>query len=135
MQEHRIEFHETKSIPPDNLRGLYEANGWSSARGPELLARAIANSHSVVSAWHGERLVGLGNTLSDGLMVVYYLHLLVHPYYQRKCVGSAIARRLMARYHNFHQQVLLAEGSAAGFYRKMGFERATSIEPMWQAGF
>jgi len=40
-------------------------------------------------------------------------------------------RMLMARYDGFHQQMLVADGRALEFYRKCGFERAGSTEPMW----
>src|SRR5262249_36172437 len=58
---------------------LYRANGWSSAEKPEELYSALLGSHLLVTAWDGDRLVGLGNAISDGRMVVYYPHLLVHP--------------------------------------------------------
>ena len=38
---------------------------------------------------------------------------------------------MMARYRGFHQQSLLADGRAVGFYKKLGFTRAGSTEPLW----
>jgi hypothetical protein len=44
-------------------------------------------SHSLVTAWDDDRLVGLGNAISDGHLVVYYPHLLVHPDYQAEALA------------------------------------------------
>ena len=66
-----------------------------------------------------DRLIGLGNAISDGHLVVYYPHLLVDPEYQRKGIGSQLMKRLMAKYEGFHQHVLIADGRAIDFYRKV----------------
>jgi predicted N-acetyltransferase YhbS len=92
---------------------------------------ALAGSHSVISAWDGQRLIGLGNAISDGALVVYYPHLLVLPEYQRLGIGREIMRRLMSRYASFHQHAILADGDAIGFYAKFGFRRPTAVQAMW----
>ena len=89
------------------------------------------NSHSLLTAWDGGRLVGLGNAISDGHLVVYYPHLLVDPEYQGTGIGSELMRRLKAIYEGFHQHVLIADGRAIDFYEKCGFTRAGKTEPMW----
>jgi GNAT superfamily N-acetyltransferase len=125
-----IQFRETRHLPVDEVVALYRANGWSAAEKPEL-ADALRGSHFLVSAWDGDRLVGLANALSDGCLVVYYPHLLVLPEYQRRGIGRELMRLLMARYEGFHQHILVADGNAIEFYRKCGFERAGRTEPMW----
>ena len=126
-----MEFSEVRELPIDGVVDLYRAIGWSSAEKPDQLHKALVASHSLISAWDGTRLVGLGNAISDGHLVVYYPHLIVHPEYQGRGVGSEIMRRLMQRYNGFHQQILVADGRALDFYRKCGFERAGQTEPMW----
>jgi len=126
-----IRYSESRDLPLESVLVLYRANKWSSARKPRLLHRALLASHSLVTAWDGARLVGLGNAISDGHLVVYYPHMLVLPAYQRRGIGAGIMRRLMARYRGFHQQMLVADGRALDFYRKCGFERAGRTEPMW----
>lgn len=130
MSTKEIVYRETQVLPAGEVVALYRANGWSSAERPEL-RDALAGSHSVVSAWDGERLVGLANALSDGHLVVYYPHLLVLLEYQGRGIGTRLMRLLMDRYAGFHQQVIVADGGAVEFYRKCGFERAGQTEPMW----
>jgi GNAT superfamily N-acetyltransferase len=131
MNSSGIHYSETREVALDGVLALYLANEWSSAQKPELLRKALLASHSLVTAWDGERLVGLGNAISDGYLVVYYPHLLVLPEYQGRGIGTELMRRLMARYKGFHQHMLVADGRALDFYRKCGFERAGQTEPMW----
>jgi len=92
---------------------------------------ALRGSHGVVTAWDGARLLGLGNAISDGALVVYYPHLLVHPEVQRRGVGAVVLDRLKARYAGFHQHVLIADGEAVGFYLRHGFSPAGRTQSMW----
>lgn len=126
-----IEYSDTRDIPIESVLGLYRANNWSAADRPEELHRALLNSHSLITAWDGETLVGLANAISDGSLVVYYPHTLVLPEYRRRGIGRELMTRLMARYSGFHQQILIADQQAAEFYRKCGFTRAGRTEPMW----
>lgn len=131
MESGNIQYSETRELALASVLELYRANEWSSAEKPELLHKALRASHSLVTAWDGTRLVGLGNAISDGHLVVYYPHLLVLPEYQGRGIGTGIMRRLMARYEGFHQHMLVADGGALDFYRKCGFQRAGKTEPMW----
>jgi len=131
MKSNSIEYRETRELPLESVLALYRANGWSAADKPELLHKALLASHSLITAWDGARLIGLGNAISDGYLVVYYSHLLVLPEYQGRGIGRELMQRLLARYRGFHQHVLIADGRSLDFYRKCGFERAGKTEPMW----
>lgn len=125
------ELRDTKDLARADVLGLYQANRWSSAAKPDRLMTALANSDSVVTAWAGATLIGLGNALSDGALVVYYPHLLVHPDWHGKGVGRAIIARLQERYAGFHQHALIADAPATGFYERCGFTRAGDCQAMW----
>lgn len=131
MCSRTIHYSEQRDLPREEIIALYRANDWSSAEKPELLHKALVASHSLFSAWDGGRLVGLGNAISDGFLVVYYPHLIVLPEYQGRGIGTELMRRLKMRYAGFHQHMLVADGRALEFYRKCGFERAGQTEPMW----
>src|SRR5437016_13202695 len=131
MTSNTIEYTEKRNLPLDGVLALYRANGWSAAEKPDLLHSGLLASHALVIAWDGTKLVGLGNTLSDGHLVVYYSHLLVLPEYQWRGIGTRLMELLMAHYQGFHQHILVADGRAIEFYRKRGFHRAGKTEPMW----
>ncbi len=131
MFDAEVELCDRGDLPRDEVIDLYRECGWSSAEKPDQLLTALANSHTVISAWHAGTLVGLGNAISDGALVVYYPHLLVRPTFQRRGIGRRIIEALQNRYAGFHQQVLLAVKDAAQFYQQCGFKNAHSVEPMW----
>lgn len=127
-------YREDRELPLDQLIALYRANEWSSAEKGELLRSALLASHSLITAWCDERLVGLGNAISDGFLVVYYPHLIVLPEFQGQGVGREIVRQLKKKYEAFHMHMLVADGKAIDFYKKCGFQRAGKTEPMWIYG-
>jgi GNAT superfamily N-acetyltransferase len=118
-------------VDEEEVVALYSANNWSSAKKPAQLVAALRNSHSLVTARDDGVLIGLGNAISDGHLVVYFPHMLVHPLHHGKGVGRLMMDRLLSRYKDFHQMMLVADGRAVDFYRRMGFERAGMTEPMW----
>ena len=126
-----IAYSSQDTIELEEVITLYRANGWSSAEKPDALLAGLRNSHSLVTARADGQLVGLGNAISDGHLVVYYPHLLVLPEYQGKGIGRGIMEVLAKPYAGFHQQMLTADGEAIDFYKRMGFTRAGNTEPMW----
>lgn len=126
-----ITIKETKDISKADIVAIYQANNWSSAEKPDELYKALLNSHSFVTAWEDDKLIGLGNALSDGHLVVYYPHLIIHPDYQSRGVGKLIIERFQEKYGHFHQQILVADGEAIGFYEKCGFTKAGETQSMW----
>ena len=119
------------TIEEAEVIALYRAVGWSSADKPAQLLAGLRGSHTLVTARAAGRLVGLGNALSDGHLVVYFPHLLVHPDVQRQGVGRLLLQTLLTRYQGFHMQMLTADAESVAFYRSLGFVQAGGTIPMW----
>ena len=128
----KVILSQRKNLPRNQVLALYEANKWSSAQKPDELMNALQNSHSLISAWLGDRLVGLANAISDGHLVVYYPHMLVHPEMHGHGIGKLILAEMQKIYGGFHMQMLTADGRAIEFYQKNGFERAGQTVSMWK---
>ncbi|WP_281540968.1 GNAT family N-acetyltransferase [Maribacter aestuarii] len=101
----KIKISETKNINKEQIIELYRANKWSSANKPVELYNALMDSHSLISAWSGNELVGIGNAISDGQLVVYYPYLLVHPNHKGKGIGQMIVAKIQEKYKEFHMQM------------------------------
>jgi len=129
-----LELSLEDDINTDEVIALYKANGWSSAEKPEKLIPALNNSDALVTARISGKLVGIGNAISDGSLVVYYPHMLVHPDHRGKGIGRAMMKLLQRKYASFHQQMLTADVDAVGFYKTLGFDRAGKTVPMWIYG-
>ena len=126
-----LEVNFDKNIEELEVINLYKANGWSSADKPTELLAALKGSHSLVTARKNGVLIGLGNAISDGHLVVYYPHMLVHPDFHGQGVGRKMMECFQLKYSQFHQQMLTADGDAIEFYKSLGFERAGQTAPMW----
>lgn len=122
------------SIETSEVVALYKANGWSSADKPLSLMAALRNSHTLVTARVHERLVGLANAISDGHLVVYYPHMLVHPDFHRQGIGRQIMQAMQTIYGDFHQQMLTADPGAIRFYESVSFVTAGKTQSMWNYG-
>ncbi|WP_328518532.1 GNAT family N-acetyltransferase [Pararhizobium qamdonense] len=80
---------------------IYKANNWSSAQKPQDLLAALRNSHTLITARSDNQLLGLANAISDGHLVVYFPHLLVHPDHQRFGIGSKLMTAMRDKYAGF----------------------------------
>ena len=126
-----IRISVARDLKIEEVMALYKANKWSAADKPTELYNALLNSHSLITAWNENKLIGLGNAISDGHLIVYYPHLLVLPNYQGKGIGKMIVDKMQEKYKNFHMQMLTADGNAINFYKKVGFKIAGETQPMW----
>ena len=125
-----ILYRDTLDVAKEEVLSLYRASHWSSANKLDQLHQGLINSHSLITAWDVDRLVGLANTISDGFLVVYYSHVVVHPDYRRKGIGREMMTRLMKRYEGFHQHSILADRNAVGFFEGCGFKQSVCAA-MW----
>ena len=109
-----IEYKQTKDFTADELQKLFLSVHWESGNYPEKLVRAMHNSTRVISAWDGDKLVGLVRALDDGETVAFLHYLLVDPAYQGQYIGDELMKRIMSFYQNllyvkvnFHIQKIL----------------------------
>lgn len=127
-----ISYRTGTDLQVSDLVDLYDAVGWSLyTRAPETLQAGIRASLRVITAWDGERLVGLARIVGDGLTIVYLQDILVHPTYQRRAIGRELLQRAFEPFAGVRQQVLMtdAEPGQRAFYEAMGFREIRDLEP------
>ncbi|HYF91218.1 MAG TPA: GNAT family N-acetyltransferase [Symbiobacteriaceae bacterium] len=125
-----IRYSDTREYSVAELRDLFLSVGWSSGQYPEKLQVAMRNSHSVVSAWDGDQLVGLMNCLSDGIMTAYFHYLLVKPAYHNQGIGRTLVRMMLDHYSDYARKVLIAYDEEIPFYERCGFEVGKGTTPL-----
>lgn len=128
--ESGISYRADKTFDRKGLLELYEDVGWTAYTDePERLERAIAQSAHVVSAWDGDRLVGLARVVSDGEHIVFAQDVLVLRAYRRRGLGRELLRRVLEPFQHVRQTVLVADNAPElrAFYAGLGFEMASRI--------
>jgi GNAT superfamily N-acetyltransferase len=126
-----IQYTNTKEFDKTQLQDLFLSVQWSSGNYPDQLQIAMRNSDKVISAWDGDKLVGLVNALSDGIMTAYFHYLLVRPEYQAKGIGEQLMSRILNNYKDYARKVLIAYDKEIPFYQKCGFEIGKDKTPMF----
>lgn len=126
-----ITYTEEKRFTRDQVQHLYLSVGWVSGQYPEPLHRALMGSSTVVSAWDGERLVGLVRALDDGAMLAYVHYVLVDPEYQGRGIAGRMIEMVKDKYRDFlYVEVMPEESKNASFYRRHGFTVMADGVPM-----
>lgn len=127
----KIEFKDIKDFKEKDLKDLFLSVEWSSGNYPDKLKIALKNSDKVISAWDGNLLVGLMNSLSDGVMTAYFHYLLIRPEYQGRGIGKQMVAWMLEHYSDYSRKVLIAYDKETEFYKKMGFEVGEGKVPMF----
>ena len=117
-----IKYTEEKTFTQDQLQELFKSVGWISAEYPQRLHKALMNSQTVLTAWDGERLVGLARVLDDSELVAFVHYVLVHPEYQGQKIAGNMVEYIRDKYKNYLYIEGMQEASKnVAFYVRHGF--------------
>ena len=89
---------------------------------PEIFEGMLANASLTVTAWHGDRLVGIARSLTDFSYVAYLADLAVDAEYQRRGIGKRLIGETRQRLGPECMIVLFAAPKANDYYVRLGFE-------------
>jgi GNAT superfamily N-acetyltransferase len=93
---------------------------------PARLQVAFGNSRFVCVVFDGDRLVGVGRGLADGVDCSYICDVAVLPSHQGTGLGHQIVEWLVERSRGHKKIILYAVPGKEGFYRRFGFARMTT---------
>ncbi len=88
----------------------------------EIHKKAFENSHTVVFAFDGRKLIGFGRAISDGVYQAAIYDIAVLPEYQGKKIGSAIINHIL-RITPDCNFILYASPGKEIFYEKQNFKQ------------
>ena len=94
------------------------------------------NSTRVISAWDGDKLVGLVRAFDDGETVAFLHDLLVDPAYQGQYIGDELMKRIMSFYQNLlYVKVMPSDPKTIPFYERYGFQQYDNYSAMVRKHF
>ncbi len=87
------------------------------------IQRMLDGANLTITAWDGERLVGIARALTDFSYCCYLSDLAVVREYQRAGIGKELVGRVREEIGEECMLLLLAAPEAMGYYPKIGFEK------------
>ena len=104
-------------------RDLYRASTLGERRPIDddaRFAQMLAQANLIITAWHGDALVGIARSLSDFAWVTYLADLAVRLSHQRSGIGKELIRRTQAA-APLATVLLRAAPAAEDYYPRIGF--------------
>lgn len=118
-----ITYTEEKKFTQKQVQELFLSVGWISGQYPQRVYKALMHSETVITAWDGERLVGLARLIDDSELVAYMHYVVVHPDYHGHGIAGEMMRRVKEKYKNYlYIELMPEESKNAAFYQRHGFE-------------
>lgn len=81
----------------------------------------VENSNLMITAWDGEKLVGVARSMTDFHYACYLSDLAVHKDYQKQGIGKALQVRTQSRLGDQCNLILVAAPAANSYYEHIGF--------------
>jgi GNAT superfamily N-acetyltransferase len=124
-----LTFRQDRRPEVEAIRALYAASPLRRPiHDPERIRRMFEASNVVISAYVGDRLVGLLRGWTDFAYDGYICDLAIHPAFQKTGVGRDLLDRALAIGEGV-QWVLLASPIARDYYAHVGWEK---VENGWK---
>ena len=118
-----VEYTEEKKFNMKQVQELFLSVGWISGQYPTRLFKALMNSSTVISAWDGNRLVGIVRVLDDSELVAYMHYVLVNPDYHGQGIAGHMIELVKEKYKDYlYIELMPEEQKNAAFYEKHGFQ-------------
>lgn len=92
----------------------------------ERISEMYRNSNLVISAWDGEKLVGVARSLTDYSYCCYLSDLAVRMDYQKHGIGKQLIELTKEAIGGRSMLLLLSAPSAMEYYPKVGFEEVSN---------
>lgn len=120
-----IEYRDNATITAEEAIDLYRRSTLGERRpihNIQTFEAMLKNANLTITAWDGEKLVGISRSLTDFSYVAYLADLAVDQQYQRSGIGKQLIEETKARLGSECMIVLLAAPKANEYYEHIGFE-------------
>lgn len=90
---------------------------------PQRIQAMFENSDLTVTAWDGDKLIGVARTITDWVWGSYLADLAVSPNYKRSGIGKKLIELVKKKIGEQSMLLLLSVPTAMDYYPKVGFVR------------
>jgi ribosomal protein S18 acetylase RimI-like enzyme len=123
-----IQYRTDRAVDVPAFKDILERSGLAPRRpvgDPARLARMLEAYNLVLTAWDGERLVGIATCWTDYAHSAYLADLAVDATCQRSGIGRELVHLARATVGPQVTLILLSAPAAVDYYPKIGMERFT----------
>ena len=114
-----VTYTEERNFTPQQAADLFLSVRWVVGKYSDRLHKALLNSSRVISAWDGDRLVGLIRVMDDSELVCFINYVLVHPDYHGQGIAGHLLEMVKEAYKsNLYINVMIGESKNATFHEK-----------------
>jgi len=120
-----IDYRDSALITAEQAIDLYKRSTLGERRpihNIQTFEAMLKNANLTITAWDGEKLVGISRSLTDFAYVAYLADLAVDQEYQRSGIGKQLIDETKVRLGAECMIVLLAAPKANEYYEQIGFE-------------
>ena len=126
-----IKYTEERYFTSQQVAELFLSLRWVVGKYPDRLYKALMNSSRVITAWDGDRLIGLIRLMDDSELVCFINYVLVHPEYHGRGIAGQLLEMVKDAYKSYlYINVMIGESKNATFYEKHGFKVKENSLPM-----
>ena len=126
-----IKYTEERYFTSQQVAELFLSVRWVVGKYPDRLYKALMNSSRVITAWDGDRLIGLIRLMDDSEVVCFINYGLVHPEYHGRGIAGQLLEMVKDAYKSYlYINVMIGESKNATFYEKHGFKVKENSLPM-----
>lgn len=119
-----IEYKINAPVSTDQFIGLLRESTLGERRpieDRECMEGMVKNSNLIVTAWHGERLIGIARSMTDFHYACYLSDLAVHMEYQGNGIGKKLQVKTQEQLGPNCKLILVAAPAANSYYEHIGF--------------
>lgn len=98
----------------------------------DKMAIAFNNSLFKCFLYDGDRLIGFGRALADGVFAAYIADIALLPEYQGQGLGKRIVSELLEMVKDHKKIILYANPGKEGFYESLGFRKMATAMAIFQ---
>ena len=123
-----IIYSSDRKITPDEFVDVLKRSTLAERRpinDPHRIQHMLAHGNILVTAWAGEKLVGVSRALSDFSFCCYLSDLAVDEAYQKQGIGKKLIDETHKVAGKNSSLILLAAPAAVNYYPKIGMDRFT----------
>ncbi|MCQ4088421.1 GNAT family N-acetyltransferase [Saccharibacillus sp. JS10] len=119
-----ITYSEDKRLNATDVAKVFEKSGIKRPHEDiDRVQRMIDNSDIMISAWDGNKMIGIARALTDYSYSCYLSDLAVDRDYQNQGIGKQLVNRLQDLLGDETSLVLISSPAAIEFYPLIGFEK------------